>query len=122
MTGAVGHISCEMIVDINTEVVRLMSTIQEFSDPAVVIEDARREAAEIFSAIKGLLLIELFCLFLTSLLFRQRFHSNGFVCWSYRRGGRGCPQQSHLGAQAANGGARDEREECKGDREEAAAF
>ena len=48
-----------MIVDINTEVVRLMSTIQEFSDPAVVIEDARREAAEIFSAIKGLLLIDM---------------------------------------------------------------
>ena len=63
MAGAVGHISCEMIVDINTEVVRLMSTIQEFSDPAVVIEDARREAAEIFSAIKGLLLIELFVSF-----------------------------------------------------------
>ena len=63
MTGAVGHISCEMIVDINTEVVRLMSTIQEFSDPAVVIEDARREASEIFSAIKGLLLIDKFVSF-----------------------------------------------------------
>ena len=52
MTGAVGHISCEMIVDINTEVVRLMSTIQEFADPAVVIDDPRKEAAEIFSASK----------------------------------------------------------------------
>jgi hypothetical protein len=40
MAGAVGHISCEMIVDMNTEVVRVLSTIQEFSDPAVVIEDA----------------------------------------------------------------------------------
>ena len=40
MAGAVGHISYEMIVDMNTEVVRVMSTIQEFSDPAVVIEDA----------------------------------------------------------------------------------
>ena len=53
MTGAVGHISCKMIVDINTKVVRLMSTIQEFADPVVVIDDPRKEAAEIFSAIKG---------------------------------------------------------------------
>ena len=53
MTGAVGHISCEMIVDINTEIVHVMWTVQDFSDPAVVIEDARKEAAEILTAIKG---------------------------------------------------------------------
>ena len=53
MAGAMGHISCEMIVDINTEVVCVVSTVQEFSDPAVVIEDARKEAAEILTAIKG---------------------------------------------------------------------
>lgn len=53
MAGAVGHISCEMIVDINTEIVRVMSTIQDFSDPAVTLEDARKEAADILTAIKG---------------------------------------------------------------------
>ena len=49
MIGALGHISYEMIVDINREVVRLMSTIQEFADPAVVINDPCKD----FSAIKG---------------------------------------------------------------------
>ena len=53
MAGAVGHMGCELIVDINTEVVRIATTIQEFSDPSVVIEDPRREAVEIFAAIKG---------------------------------------------------------------------
>ena len=48
MCGAIGHIGAEMIVDINTEVVRMISTCQEFSDAAVVIEDPRKEAAEIF--------------------------------------------------------------------------
>jgi hypothetical protein len=57
MAGAMGHISCEMIVDINTEVVRMISTIQQFTDPGVVIEDPRKEAAEIFSAIKGVLIM-----------------------------------------------------------------
>ena len=42
-----------MIVDINTEIVHVMWTVQDFSDPAVVIEDARKEAAEILTAIKG---------------------------------------------------------------------
>lgn len=45
MAGAVGHISCEMIVDINTEVVLVLTTVQDFSNPAVVIEDTRMEAA-----------------------------------------------------------------------------
>ena len=53
MAGAIGHMSCEMIVDINTEMVRIGATIQDFLDPAVVIEDPRREAVEILSAIKG---------------------------------------------------------------------
>ena len=60
MVGAIGHISCEMIVDINTEVVRIGNTIQEFSDPEVVIEDPRKEAAEIFAAIKGTIMVESF--------------------------------------------------------------
>ena len=42
MAGAIGHMSCEMIVDINTEMVRIGVTIQDFLDPAVVIEDPRR--------------------------------------------------------------------------------
>ena len=53
MAGAIGHMSCETIVDINTEMVRIGATIQNFLDPAVVIEDPRREAVEILSAIKG---------------------------------------------------------------------
>ena len=53
MAGAIGHMSCEIIVDINTEMVRIGATIQDFLDPAVVIEDPRREAVEILSAIKG---------------------------------------------------------------------
>ena len=84
MAGAVGHISCEMIVDMNTEVVRVMSTIQEFSDPAVVIEDASERLLRFPQQLK-VFLIDLFVIFLTNLLFRQRFDSNGSVCGS-------CPQ------------------------------
>ena len=60
MVGAIGHISCEMIVDINTEIVRIGNTIQEFSDPEVVIEDPRKEAAEIFAAVKGTIMVKSF--------------------------------------------------------------
>ena len=35
--GRFSFLCCKMIVDINTEVVRLMSTIQEFADPAVYV-------------------------------------------------------------------------------------
>ena len=82
MSGAIGHISAEMIVDINTEVVRMISTCQEFSDAAVVIEDPRKEAAEIFSAIKGKHKCLLFKFF-TFCLFRQCPHSHRLIRWSH---------------------------------------
>lgn len=34
MAGAVGHISCEMIVDINTEVVLVLTTVPRFLEPS----------------------------------------------------------------------------------------
>ena len=97
MSGAIGHIGAEMIVDINTEVVRMISTCQEFSDAAVVIEDPRKEAAEIFSAIKGKHKCFSFKIF-TICLFRQCSHSHRLVCWSHSGDCRSCPQQPHLGA------------------------
>ena len=96
MSGAIGHIAAEMIVDNNTEVVRMISTCQEFSDAAVVIEDPRKEAAEIFSAIKGNTNVS--HLRFLPCLFRQCPHSHRLVCGSHSGDCRSCPQQPHLGA------------------------
>ena len=53
MVGAIGHVACEVIVDVDTEVVKIINTISEFNDPSVEIDNPRKEAAEILSAIEG---------------------------------------------------------------------
>ena len=57
MVGAAGHLSSEMLISADEEVARLTQTIFEFEDQEVVIQDPRKEAAEVLAAIRGAYLV-----------------------------------------------------------------
>ena len=54
MVGAAGHLAAEMLVSADEEVARLTQTAFEFEDQEVVIQDPRKEAAEVLTAVRGI--------------------------------------------------------------------
>ena len=53
MVGPAAHVASEMMISADEEVARLTQTIFEFEDQEVAIQDSRKEAAEVLSAIRG---------------------------------------------------------------------
>ena len=54
MVGAAGHMASELLVAADEENLKITATISEFEDPNTEIKDPRKEAAEIFAAIRGI--------------------------------------------------------------------
>ena len=53
MTGAAGHLVAETLVSCQLEIQNLADTIKDYADLNVEIDDPRKDAKEIFEALKG---------------------------------------------------------------------
>ena len=54
MVGAAGHLAAEMLVSADEEVARLTQTDFKFEDQDIVMQDPRKEAAEVLTAVRGI--------------------------------------------------------------------
>jgi len=57
MVGAAGHLAAEMLVSADEEVARLTQTAFEFEDQDIVMQDPRKEAAEVLTAVRDTVVV-----------------------------------------------------------------